>query len=247
MSSATCPNCGAALIVGAKFCRQCGRLADTSNARSVTEATTRTLHTPVDFAAQPTNILSSQPTGPAYLAPGGMQQPPAQTPGYMEQKGRQLNVWLIVSMVALILLIGSLFVFGIVKLNNSRTTTQPPSVTQPPTTTVPDIPPPPPPPPPGTTGSNSISRAFIYPGAETIMDMSRADGGNFLQLRTNDSYQKVLDWYVARLKPDSIIKSPPGQSAVLKSDKLIVIINSSGEGTVIMLKQGDEGDMDFDM
>jgi hypothetical protein len=151
-------------------------------------------------------------------------------------------------MVALVLLMVSLFVLGIVKLNNnSRATTQPPAIPQPPTTTVPDVPAPPPPPPPGTDGSSSINRALIYPGAETIMDMRRAGGANFLQLRTNDSYQKVLDWYIARLKPDNIIKSPPGQSAVLKTDKLIVIINSGGEGTMIMLKQGEEGEMDFDM
>lgn len=246
MSIAACPNCGAALIVGAKFCRQCGRLAEASDQRSVTEATTRTLHTPVDYAAQPTNILSSQPTGPTYLAPGQMQQPTTQAIVNPEQRGRQLNTLLIVLLATLILFVGALFAFGIVKLN-SPTTTQPPAVPvgEPPTDAIPDPPPPLPPPPPARPGSNSISRAFIYPGAETVMDMTRAGGGNMLQLRTKDSYEKVLDWYVARLKPESIIKSP-GQNAVLKSDKLMAIINATDEGTMIMLKQPDEIEIDID-
>lgn len=251
MSNATCTNCGATLIVGAKFCRQCGRLAPATNAQSVTEATTRTLRTPVDFSAQPTNVFNAQPTSPAYLAPGQTPQPPVYTTNSLEQRGRsKSNAWLISLLAALLVisLIASLFALGIIKLNSSRTATpQPPSITvpEPPTTTVPDVPPPPQPPPTGND-SNSISRAFIYPGAETMMDMTRAGGVNLLQLKSKDSYQKVLDWYIAKMKPQDISRLP-GQNAILKSDKLMAIINSTNEGTMIMLKDVDDMDMDMDL
>jgi hypothetical protein len=249
MSSATCTNCGAVLVSGAKFCRQCGRIVPTANAQSVTEATTRTLRTPADYGAQPTDIFSAQPTSPAYMAPGQMPQPPAYTTSHLEQRGRKGNAWLIslLAVLFVVSLVASLFALGVIKINSSRTAPQPPSipVAQPPTTTVPDGPPPPPQPPATTSGSNSISRAFIYPGAETMMDMTRAGAGSLLQLRTQDSYQKVLDWYIAKLKPENIIRSP-GPNAVLKSEKLMAVINSTGEGTMIMLKEIDEMDMDID-
>lgn len=250
MSNATCTNCGAALILGAKFCRQCGRLVLATNAQSVTEATTRTLRTPADFGSQPTDFFSAQPTSPAYMAPGQTPQPPVYPTGNQEQNGRKSNAWLIglLSVVFVISLVASLFALGIIRINSSRTVQPPPPsipVPQPPTTTIPDVPPPPQPPS-TTNGSNSISRDFIYPGAETMMDMTRAGGGSLLQLRTKDSYQKVLDWYIAKLKPENIIR-PSNQNAVLKSDKLMAIINSSGDGTMIMLKGVDESDIDIDM
>lgn len=244
MSNATCPNCGATQIVGAKFCRQCGRLVSTTSAQSVTEATTLTLRTPVqDFGAQQTNIFSSQPTSPAYLAPGQTPQPPEYTTSRLEQNNRKLPVWFVGLMITL--LVAALLAFGIAKLISSRTTTQPPPVPDTPTVTVPDVPPPPQPPPPPVSGSNSISRAFIYPGAETMIDMVRGGGGSLLQLRTKDSYEKVLDWYITKLKPENISRLP-GQNSILKWDKLMAVINATDEGTMIMLKQNDEMDIDID-
>lgn len=244
MSNATCPNCGAALIAGAKFCRQCGRLVSSDGARSVTEATTRTLRTPADFGSQPTDFFAPQPTSPAYLAPNQMPPPPAYNTSNLEQRGQKRSVFLVSMIVALLLV--AVVALGIASMVIRRT-----SVPQPPNVGAPEIPPPPPPPsvpqPPGSTGgATSIGNEFIYPGAETMMEMTRAEGGGMIQLRTKDSYQKVLDWYVGKLKPESTIKSP-GQNAVLKSAELIAIINGTGDGTNIMLRQLDPTDIDMDM
>jgi hypothetical protein len=250
MSNATCPNCGAAQIIGAKFCRQCGGLVANTKAASVTEATTRTLRPPAEFGAQSTDFFPPQPTSPAYLAPGQTMPPPmAYNTSALEQRAQKRKFWLIGMMATLFLL--SIIAFGIVTLTKNRSAAPPPPATAPglPPTTIPEppTPPPPPQPPTATTASKNISRAYIYPGAETIMDLTRGGGGSLLQLRTEDSYEKVLAWYTAKLKPDSIIKTPAaGRSAILKADKMMAIINSSDEGTMIMLKEIDASDTEDD-
>lgn len=75
------------------------------------------------------------------------------------------------------------------------------------------------------------------------MDMTRGDGGSLLQLRTTDSYEKVIDWYIEKLKPRETTKMP-GPSAILKSDKILSIIASEGGNTMIMLKELDASDME---
>lgn len=79
------------------------------------------------------------------------------------------------------------------------------------------------------------------------MEMKTPNESDLMQLRTNDSFQSVVDWYTARmkLKPDNVFKTS-GAVAILKSDKLTVIINSSDEGTMIMLKEGNDEDIDLD-
>lgn len=182
------------------------------------------------------------------MSPGEAASPPSYATSNLEPRGNNRNVWLITLLATLLII--SLVALGIIAYTkNTATTPQPPSVPAPenPGVGAPEIPHPPPPPPPGNrTGTNSISRDFIYPGAETLMDMTHSNEASLLQLRTTDSYQKVFDWYVAKLKPDSVFK-PSDSNAILKSDKLVAIINSSGEGTIIMLKGLDENDIDLDL
>lgn len=166
------------------------------------------------------------------MSPGEMPAPPAYATSNLEQLKPQRNVWLIVLLTTILLaaIVGALLAFGVIKINDGRTNVTPPIVAPP------EPPPPPDVPEPKTPTSNSIRRDFIYPGAETVMDMKRANGGSLLQLQTKDSYQKVLDWYVTKLQPEQIIKSP-GPNTVLKSDKVMAILTSTGEGTNIMLKE----------
>lgn len=242
MSNAMCETCGTVLIAGAKFCRQCGRLVVNPSVPAVTEATTRTLRTPEVFSASATNYIPTQPTGPAYVSPGAAASPPASATSNLEQRKPQRSLWLgvLLTTVLLIAFIGALFALGIIKVNGGRTITPPPpvgTIPEPPVVAPPDVPPP------KLPVSNSNLRELIYPGAETMMDMSRTGGGGFLQLRSKDSFEKVLDWYIAKLKPTTTFKSSP-TNAVLKSDKFAAIINSSGEGTIIILKEMGEGEND---
>lgn len=82
------------------------------------------------------------------------------------------------------------------------------------------------------TASNNTS--FIYPGAETTLDM-KSEEGSVVQLRTRDSYDKVVGWYVANLKPSKNIKLSES-SVLLKSDKMTVGIASENDGTNITIK-----------
>jgi zinc-ribbon domain len=245
MSNATCPNCGAALIAGAKFCRQCGRLVGVANADGVTEATTRTLHAPTDYAAPPTDFFPSQPTSPAYISPKETPPPPAYDTKNLKAGGPKQSIWLMSAIASVLIVAG--IALGIILFIRSFTSATRPSgaESKPPTVSVPGIPPPPQPPS-VRTQTNSISHEFVYPGAEITMEMKNAEGGSILQLRTTDSYEKVLDWYVAKLKPQNTIISP-GPSAVLKSDKLMAVINGAGGETHIMLKHLDEMDINIDL
>ena len=248
MSNATCPNCGAALMAGAKFCRQCGRLVGGANADNVTEATTRTLRAPTDYAAQPTDFFQSPPTSPAYISPTETPPPAAYDTKNLKAGGPKQSIWLMSAIASVLLVAG--IVLGIILFIRSFTSATRPSGAEPktPSVTVRGVPPPPPPQPPSVrTQTTSVSPEFVYPGAETTMEMKNAEGGSMiLQLRTKDSYEKVLDWYVENLKPQNTIISP-GPSAVLKWDKLMAVINSAGGETHIMLKQFDEMDIDIDL
>lgn len=249
MSNVTCGNCGAALIAGAKFCRQCGRVVNNASAPSVTEATTRTLHSPSQFGAQPTDFFAPQPTSPAYMAPGQMPPaPPAYNTNNLTRPANKQNVWLTSLVITMILL--GLLTFGVIAYLKTRRTAQRerPTVPETPTVEQPGIPPPPPQPPgtkapTGKVGTNHISPDFIYPGAKTMMDLTRTNGGSLLQLQSTDSFAKVLDWYTAKLNPKSVIKSG-GANAILKSDELMAIITAEDVGTNIMLKELDESDRD---
>ncbi len=251
MSNATCPNCGATLIAGAKFCRQCGRLVSTGGgAQSVTEATTRTLHAPAQYGSQPTDFFSPPPTTPAYIAPNEAASPaPAYATSNLEPSASKRNAWLI-GLLATLLII-SLMALVIIAYNKNRATrtVQPPPVSmpEPPSVGPPEIPQPPSVLPPANgSGTNPISRAFIYPGAETVMELKTQDARSMIQLRTKDSYQQVVDWYTAKLKHANVFK-PSDSNAIIKSDKIMAIINSSEAGTMIMLKGLDEDDFDFDL
>jgi hypothetical protein len=99
----------------------------------------------------------------------------------------------------------------------------------------PKPPQPPPPSKPAVQGETKIDQSYFYPDARTTMVISKAGEGDVVQLQTADSMQKVTDWYTKKLKPTQVIKQP--QNVVLKSDKLSVVIRSTGDGTAIMLRQ----------
>lgn len=252
MANQTCTNCGAEFIAGARFCRLCGQPSAGANERSVLEAETRTLHTPATYTAAPTDYLSPQPTSPAYLAPG--QMPPPFAPNYnagsfqtgsLQPKGRKKRTGLVIGLLAILILVPliSLVVLAVIRSQTSNVpvfkkiiVTQP-QMPQPP---VPPAFPPddktaPAPPVPKTT----ISPALIYPGAQTRMEINSGEGAGMLQLRTDDAYDKVLAWYVATIKPTNVIKTGPGSSSILRTDKMVVIITGEGGETNILIKQGE--------
>jgi len=133
------------------------------------------------------------------------------------------------------------FIVGM-RLSRRSTVTTGPTVT-PPVVTRPgtDLPPPPPPlppieQPPPASGTSVPTSELIYPGSEKVMDM-RNERDNFLQLRTGDAPDAVVDWYTNKLKATEIIRTPRA-GAVLRAGATNVIITPRGSGSEIIIKQG---------
>jgi hypothetical protein len=154
--------------------------------------------------------------------------------------GRKPKIWLAASIIALLLLVFVAISIGIILKARSVQPTQTPPVVAAPGTGLPPLPPvpPPPPPEPPASGTSVPTSELMYPGAETVMDM-KTGRDNLLELRTGDPLEKVVDWYMTKLKPAEIIRTP-GTEAILRSGKTSVIISNRGGGSDILIKQGVE-------
>lgn len=227
-----CTACGTEISSEARFCRKCGQPSARFNPNSVTEGTTRLLDTPERQASVGQDVYEQH----GDLARATSRIPPqVNATSRSLEPTRQPKNWLLlgsilVATVALILT--SLF---LMTRNRSATTVSPPVVPRP---EAPPIHPPPPPPlpPRGSIQGSGISRALVYPGAETMMEITDASEGDLLQLQTSDSFDKVVSWYTERLKPTKVIKK--SSNVILEAGEMKAIINAEGDGTIIMLTQG---------
>jgi hypothetical protein len=68
------------------------------------------------------------------------------------------------------------------------------------------------------------------------MEMTRGEEGGIIQLRTNDSFEKVVDWYVGKLNPSRTIRK--GDSAVLTGATTTAVIKDNEGETSILLTNG---------
>lgn len=228
MSSHTCSSCGAELIAGGRFCRRCGQPSSTFERGSITEAETRVFEQTAERGQQ-TQYYDQRPTGPSYIAPNDPSHPnPAAVHDLATPRVKRHGIlWGSAIVVVLLLL------FGIVlAVRFSQTPSTPAPATQieiPP----PPVAPEPPRPPSVQQGGNS---ALVYPGAEVIMEMTRGEEGGVRQLRTSDTFEKVVDWYEGKLNPARVIRK--GASAILTGDKITAVIKGSEGETTILLTEG---------
>lgn len=79
------------------------------------------------------------------------------------------------------------------------------------------------------------SAALIYPGAKTITDMSNERGGRAVHLQTNDSLDRVADWYEETLKPSKVMRLTPA-NVVMKNDAVTATIAADGTTVNILIK-----------
>ncbi|OLE51415.1 MAG: hypothetical protein AUG51_23250 [Acidobacteria bacterium 13_1_20CM_3_53_8] len=182
------------------------------------------------------------PTGPAYISPtdAGAPQPQSAQALQMTPKKKRGKVWLFI-LLAIVLFgaIASVAIVTAIKTSRSlarkviiKPTTEVPQPQQPPA--VPGLPSPP------ASGTTTIDSSLLYPGAQTQLDIG-GEEGRVLQLHTNDSLDKVTDWYIAKLKPAQIVRKPSSGSTVLHSDRANVVISASdGGGTSILIEQGGD-------
>lgn len=202
----------------------------------MTEETTRLLETP-----EPPRAPFEQNV---YEHPGSLAQPTSRISPQAVPTNRNLDTtrkptnWVLVGSLLFASLALIATVLFLTLRNRTATTVAPPVVVKP---QVPPVNPPPIPPipqPPGTTQGGAISKAYVYPGAETTMEITDATEGNVLQLHTSDSLDKVVAWYTEKLKPTQTIKQP--SNVILGGGGLTAIINGDDDGTNIMLTHGED-------
>jgi hypothetical protein len=200
----------------------------------VTEGTTRLLETPERPASFDPNLYEQH--GPMAQATSRI-PPQANETSRSLQANRKSSQWVLIgSLLIIVFLLTTLFIV-FASRSSKRTVTSPPAVTRPELPPIPQ----PPQPPRGSTEGTSFNSALIYPGAKTIMEITGEDEGNVLQLRTSDSFDKVVDWYTEKLKPGSVVRiKEPTSRVILGADEMSVIINAEGDGTTIMLTQGGD-------
>lgn len=236
MMNNVCAKCGAELLAGARFCRRCGQPSPFDGA-SVIEAETRVFNDTAERRAAETQYYDQRPTGPGYLSPDEMKSPAAATQG-LESARRKRNVVIMSSVIILVAII-ALTILAAIKLTSNPVPTTPiatkPQVPAPPTVPQPPQPPTVPQPPTAETGK---ANALDYPGAEVTMEMTHGAEGSMRQLRTSDSFEKVVAWYTTKLNPSEKIRTPEGPTAVLKGQQATAIITSDEEGTQILIKKG---------
>jgi hypothetical protein len=159
------------------------------------------------------------------------------TTNSLEQTGRKQRSWHVVTIIGLLLAVLIAVAIGLMLTgrNTPATQTPPPPAAAGPETILPPLPPVAPQAPPAE-GATVATSELMYPGAETVMDM-KTGRETLLELRTNDPLEKVVDWYLTKLKPAEIIRTP-GREAILRSGKTNVIISKGRDNTDILLKQG---------
>jgi len=242
MQEATCNHCGASVILSAKFCRQCGNRLDES------EMTTRSLDAPgvepppFDHPTRPANAGFTSPTYPPAVVPPVIGSAPP---------SNNKTALIVILGILMALLIGGGVIAFVVFDSFSRRPLPPPS--QPPPVTSEKAPPPPPgqpgliphpptpapPPPPGSVKS-TLDASLIYPGSEVTMEVASPDGG-VTQLHTTADIDKVVDWYVEKIKPKKHVNMPGG--VLLDGEPTKVLIMSTGDGTSIqVIHKGKDSD-----
>jgi hypothetical protein len=246
MSANVCTNCGAELVRAARFCRRCGQPSLDFGGGSITEAETKVFE--ADRGAQ-TQYYDQRPTGPSYMSPIDM-SPPPQTAATTTLAKPKKSVGVPILILALIL-VGfiSFMIFAAMRSGPgaSRTPTVivppvPPVADVPPIPAMPKIPQPPQPPqPPGTAPAPDTS--LVYPGSTVNVEMTRGKEGRMRQLTTSDPFDKVVEWYTARMNTVDKIKSNDSEpSAVLRGNGTTVVISSDDGMTQIVVQEGFDQD-----
>lgn len=86
-----------------------------------------------------------------------------------------------------------------------------------------------------THSRTTSAEGLFYPGAQTVVDITSADGGRALHLQTSDPLEKVEDWYEKSLQPQKTVRLT-SSSVVLKNENTTATIASEGTTTSILIK-----------
>jgi hypothetical protein len=85
--------------------------------------------------------------------------------------------------------------------------------------------------------SSALTNALLlYPGAQTIVNMTNSDGSRMIQLQTTDPLDRVESWYQKNLKPDKTVRLT-SNSVILKNRKVAITLAVEDNKTNILIKQ----------
>lgn len=77
---------------------------------------------------------------------------------------------------------------------------------------------------------------LIYPGAQTVVDMTNTDGSRTIQLQTKDPLARVENWYQTNLKLSKTVRLA-STSVVMKKEKVTITLAEEDGTTNILIKQ----------
>jgi hypothetical protein len=77
---------------------------------------------------------------------------------------------------------------------------------------------------------------LLYPGAQTIVNMTNTDGSRTIQLETSDQLDRVESWYQTNLKLTKTVRLTSA-SVVMKNEKVTISLANENNKTVVLIKQ----------
>ena len=84
--------------------------------------------------------------------------------------------------------------------------------------------------------ATSDTSGLIYPGAQTVVDMTNTDGGRAIQLQTKEPLARVESWYQTNLKLSKTVRLTSA-SVVMKKEKVTITLAEENGTTNILIKQ----------
>lgn len=198
MNELRCPECGADLVLEARFCRQCGVAVSVAG--------------DIDKSEMPTAVLSPK-TKPQTTQRLDPRPTSGRRPFTAAEKAETVEAWRprrrslptsVIFAVVLLAVIGILSAVAFVKMKNHNSATE--------------------------------SAALIYPGSKTIVDMGNERGGRSIHLQTNDSLERVADWYQKTLKPSKVMRLT-STNIVMKNQDVTATIAADAGTVNILIKQ----------
>jgi hypothetical protein len=78
--------------------------------------------------------------------------------------------------------------------------------------------------------------ALIYPGSQTVVDMTNTDGSRTTQLQTKEPLARVESWYQTNVKLSKTVRLT-STSVVMKKDKVTITLAEEDGTTNILIKQ----------
>lgn len=205
MAIINCTSCGAQIDSTARFCRACGQPVFASEAQTARME-------PLPQPGAETQGFNPAMTTPTFGPP--VTQAPSTIP--FETAKRKRTTTLVIGLIAFLVLAMVGLGIGLTLLSRNRPA---PSASQPPV-----IP-----------GETSVKGDLVYPGAEVNLRVSGDNGEKVIQLRTDDSFEDVVEWYEKKMGPSKKVYTPVGTT--MTDGDTAVVITGIGEGTQILLTQ----------